>query len=74
MENQETNQEEIFSTLVEVPNYTEPNKNKKECKSCKNKALSSGNLKLVAIGVAILFLGFYGLVQIVKDIASLFTR
>ena len=74
MENQETNQQEIFSTLVELPNYTEPIKNEKECKTCKSKALSSGNLKLVAIGVTILFLGFYGLVQIVKDVASLFTR
>jgi hypothetical protein len=74
MENQETNQQEFYSTLVEYPNNIEPNKNEKECKTCKSKALSSGNIKLVAIGVTILFLGFYGLVQIVKDIASLFTR
>jgi hypothetical protein len=71
MENQEINQPEIFSQFIEATESP-----KKECSSCKSKSktFSSSNLKLLGIGVGLLFLSFYGLIQLIKDVASLFTR
>ena len=71
MENQETNQPEFFSQIVEATESP-----KKECSSCKSKTktFSSSNLKLLGFGFGLLFLSFYGLIQVIKDVASLFTR
>lgn len=47
----------------------------KACKTCsKQKTLSKNNIIAVGISVGILFLTFYGLIELCKDVASLFTR
>ena len=47
----------------------------KSCKTCsKQKTLSKNNIIAVGISVGILFLTFYGLIQLCKDVVSLFTR
>lgn len=47
----------------------------KACKTCsKQKAFTKNNLIAVGISVGILFLAFYGLIQLTKDVISLFTR
>lgn len=74
MENQETNQQEIYSTIVELPNYGEVKKDEKECKTCGNKNIGKGNAQLIVIGITIVFFTFYGLISLIKDIGSLFTR
>lgn len=65
MENQETNQEPLLNT---------PN-SKKTCKTCsKQKGVTKGNLAIISLSFGVLFLAFYGLIQLSKDVISLFTR
>ena len=72
MENQETYQTENETKIVEVESLTE---NKKECKTCKKgKVLEKNNVLILGFGITFLFLAFYGLTALVKDITSLFTR
>lgn len=74
MENQENNQPEFNSTLVEVPNYFEKTNDEKECKTCNNKTIGKGNTQLIIIGSSIVFLTCYGFISLVKDVISMFTR
>jgi len=69
MENQEINQTEFYRDMV-----IEPKKDEKECTTCNSKKLSSSNIKILALGTSLLFLTFYGLVTLIKDVISLFTR
>jgi len=75
MENQETNQPENLTEMVGAPSYgiTEV-KTEKGCKTCKSKTLSKGNINIIILGSSLIFLMFYGLVSLIKDIGSLFTR
>lgn len=68
MENQELNQSEFYRDFIEIK------KDEKECKTCKSKKLSGNNVRILALGTSLLFLTFYGLVSLIKDVVSLFTR
>ena len=75
MENQEIFQpefENVYSQVTEIDETT--GETKKPCKTCNKKSLSSSNFKILLAGMSILFLSFYGLLSLVKDIFSLFTR
>ena len=88
MENQETNQE-TFTEMPPYysselgPKSIDPiglsssknNKPEKTCKTCaKQKVFSRNNIIAVGISISVLFLAFYGLIELCKDVASLFTR
>jgi hypothetical protein len=72
MENQETNQE----TFINPTNLTNlGNKPEKTCKTCsKQKGITKGNIAIMSLSFGVLFLAFYGLIQLSKDVISLFTR
>jgi hypothetical protein len=72
MENQETFQEETQPVYAEVKELGE--KPKKNCKTCGNKGIGKNNVQILVFGFGMLFLAFYGLVALCKDVASLFTR
>lgn len=51
------------------------NQSKKSCKSCGDgKDSKNSTFKLITFGVLVLFTSFYGIIKIVQDIVSFFTR
>lgn len=72
MENQETFQEETQPVYAEVKEVGE--KKGKNCKTCGNKGIGKNNVQILLFGFGLLFLSFYGLISLVKDVYSLFTR
>ena len=72
MENQETFQEELPPVYAEVKEVGQ--KPPKNCKTCGNKGIGKNNVQILIFGFGLLFLSFYGLVALCKDVASLFTR
>jgi len=72
MENQETIQEEAQPIYAEVKEIG--NKKEKNCKTCGNKGVGKNNVHILIFGFGVLFLSFYGLISLCKDIYSLFTR
>jgi hypothetical protein len=72
MENQETNQEALFNTENQL---NLGDKTKKTCKTCsKKKGIAKGDIAIMSLSFGVLFLAFYGLIQLSKDVISLFTR
>ena len=75
MENQEIYQPDLEKLYTEVTEVNNSNGNgEKPCTTCKKKSLSKSNIKILLVGVSILFLSFYGILTLVKDIISQFTR
>lgn len=51
------------------------NQSKKSCKSCgDNKDSKNSTFKLITFGIVVLFTSFYGIIKIVQDVISFFTR
>lgn len=70
MENQELNQKSVLTDIVEVNE-----KSGKACKTCNSsKSLSKSNVVILVSGLSCIFLMFYGLVSVIKDISEWFTR
>jgi hypothetical protein len=67
---------------INTDNLTSPitdaeilNESKKSCKTCgDNQGSKSSTFKLITFGVLVLFTSFYGVIKIVQDIVSFFTR
>jgi hypothetical protein len=51
------------------------NQSKKTCKTCGDgQGSKSSTFKLITFGVLVLFTSFYGIIKIVQDVVSFFTR
>ena len=75
MENQEVYQPELEKVYPDTFQFSDSNEQpKKPCKTCGKKGLTKSNVKILFFGFATLFLTFYGLLSVVRDIYSLFTR
>ena len=70
MENQELNQTSVLTDIVELNQ-----KQGKSCKTCNSsEKLSTNNVVIIITALSTVFLTFYGLISMVKDIAEWFTR
>jgi hypothetical protein len=70
MENKELNQNSVLTDIVETEG-----KSGKTCKTCNSsKTLTKNNIGLIVVGFSTVFLMFYGLISLVKDISQWFTR
>jgi len=70
MENQDLNQTSVLTDIVELNDKTG-----KKCKTCNSsKTISKNNVSIMVVGLTCVFLMCYGLISVVKDIATWFTR
>lgn len=74
MENITENNQTHPQIDAEILNQFNKQNDKKECKTCGSKDSKSSTFSLITFGVIVLFTSFYGIIRLVQDIVSFFTR